>query len=98
MVAEMHAGFGVLRNDCPMQLLHQFQGFEPTLEVLANLDRGLCRLRRKRWVMDRQKTLPAPIPASQSPIIWRLMAGYLVSAMPFAATKPCLTPLPGRIS
>ena len=39
MVAEMHAGFDALRNDCPMQLLHQFQGFEPSADVLSDLDR-----------------------------------------------------------
>lgn len=39
LVAEMHAGFGALRNDCPMQLLYQFQRFKPTADVLGDLDR-----------------------------------------------------------
>lgn len=39
LVAEMHAGFGALRNDCPMQLLYQFQGFKPSADVVADLER-----------------------------------------------------------
>ena len=39
MVAEMHSGFGALRGDCPMQLLHQFEGFVPSEAVLADLAR-----------------------------------------------------------
>ncbi len=39
MVAEMHAGFGALRGDCPMQLLHQYQGFAPSEAVLKDLAR-----------------------------------------------------------
>ena len=39
LVAEMHSGFTALRGDCPMQLLHQWQGFEPSELVRADLDR-----------------------------------------------------------
>jgi glutathione S-transferase len=39
MVAEMHSGFGALRSDCPMQLLHQYPNFIPTDAVLADLAR-----------------------------------------------------------
>lgn len=37
--AEMHAGFGALRQDCPMQLLHVYEGFEPSEAVRADLAR-----------------------------------------------------------
>ncbi|SEQ11556.1 glutathione S-transferase [Thalassovita taeanensis] len=37
--AEMHAGFGGLRSACPMQLLHQYQGFVVSDAVRADLDR-----------------------------------------------------------
>lgn len=37
--AEMHAGFGSLRTQCPMQLLHQFQGLTPSDSTLADLTR-----------------------------------------------------------
>jgi len=30
IVAEMHSGFSPLRTDCPMQLLHQVDGFAPS--------------------------------------------------------------------
>ena len=39
MVAEMHSGFTALRGDCPMQLLHQYEGFTPTEDVRADLSR-----------------------------------------------------------
>ncbi|SFJ32962.1 glutathione S-transferase [Celeribacter neptunius] len=39
LVAEMHAGFTALRGACAMQLLHQYQGFEITDAVQADLDR-----------------------------------------------------------
>lgn len=39
MVAEMHSGFTGLRNECPMQLVHQFQDFEPSETVLQDLER-----------------------------------------------------------
>lgn len=39
LVAEMHSGFGALRSDCPMQLLHQYDAFEPSDAVLADLAR-----------------------------------------------------------
>ena len=37
MVAEMHSGFTALRADCPMQLLHQWQGFAPSDALRADL-------------------------------------------------------------
>ena len=39
LVGEMHSGFSDLRGDCPMQLLHQKQGFEPSDAVRADLAR-----------------------------------------------------------
>lgn len=39
LVSEMHAGFTALRGACPMQLLCQYQGFEPSEAVLADLAR-----------------------------------------------------------
>ncbi|MBV7408587.1 glutathione S-transferase [Maritimibacter sp. DP1N21-5] len=39
MVAEMHSGFAALRGECPMQLLHQFAGFEVSEAVRGDLDR-----------------------------------------------------------
>lgn len=39
LVSEMHAGFGALRGDCPMQLAHQFGGFAPSDAVKADLKR-----------------------------------------------------------
>ncbi|MBW6418946.1 glutathione S-transferase [Celeribacter sp. PS-C1] len=39
LVAEMHAGFTALRGACPMQLLHQYQGFEVTDTVKSDLAR-----------------------------------------------------------
>lgn len=37
LVAEMHSGFGALRDACPMQLLGTVEGFEPSKEVKADL-------------------------------------------------------------
>ncbi|CUH66023.1 glutathione S-transferase [Thalassovita gelatinovora] len=39
IVAEMHAGFTALRSECPMQLLHQYQGFAVSDAVRTDLDR-----------------------------------------------------------
>lgn len=39
LCAEMVGGFSALRNDCPMQLLQCYQGFEPSGEVLTDLAR-----------------------------------------------------------
>ncbi|MDF1802948.1 glutathione S-transferase [Thalassovita sp.] len=38
LAAEMHAGFGALRGDCPMQLLHQYE-LTPSADVLVDLER-----------------------------------------------------------
>jgi glutathione S-transferase len=48
IAAEMHAGFSTLRNDCPMQLLHQYQDFtisDGLKKDLARVDElwGLAR-------------------------------------------------------
>ncbi len=50
MVAEMHAGFGALRATCPMQLLHQYEGFAVPDAVRADLARieTLWTLARER--------------------------------------------------
>lgn len=39
IAAEMHAGFGALRGDCPMQLFGRYEGFEPSADVKADLAR-----------------------------------------------------------
>ncbi|UYV36168.1 glutathione S-transferase [Rhodobacteraceae bacterium D3-12] len=39
MVAELHSGFSGLRGECPMQLLHQYQGFAPSDAVKTDLER-----------------------------------------------------------
>ncbi len=54
MVAEMHSGFGALRNECPMQLLHQFVGFEVSHDLGADLQRlqELWSLARQRHGQD----------------------------------------------
>ena len=39
LVAEMHAGFATLRAACPMQVLGQYQGFEVSAAVTADLAR-----------------------------------------------------------
>jgi len=39
LCAEMTSGFGALRDACPMQLKHVFQGFEPSGAVAADLAR-----------------------------------------------------------
>ena len=50
MVAEMHSGFGALRNECPMQLLHQYVGFNVSDGVHADL----LRLQHL-WSLARQR-------------------------------------------
>lgn len=39
ITAEMHSGFGALRSECPMQLLHQYDGFAVSEGVAADLAR-----------------------------------------------------------
>lgn len=39
LCAEMVAGFAALRGQCPMQLKHCWQGFEPSTDTLRDLDR-----------------------------------------------------------
>jgi glutathione S-transferase len=54
LAAEMHAGFTALRGDCPMQLLHQYQGFAPSDTVKKDLARidELWSLARKEYGQD----------------------------------------------
>lgn len=53
MVAEMHSGFVALRSACPMQLLHQFDGFALSDQVLADLQRV-----ESLWTLARQRHGP----------------------------------------
>lgn len=39
LCSEMVAGFRALRNDCPMQLARRYEGFRPSAEVCADLER-----------------------------------------------------------
>lgn len=50
LVAEMHSGFGALREACPMNLSHQWQGFDPSDAVKADLDRI-----EQLWAVARDK-------------------------------------------
>ncbi|MEJ2036876.1 MAG: glutathione S-transferase [Maritimibacter sp.] len=50
LVAEMHSGFTALRGACPMQLLRQYDGFQPSEAVRADLDRL-----ETIWTMAREK-------------------------------------------
>ncbi|MAM62731.1 glutathione S-transferase [Maritimibacter sp. UBA3975] len=54
MVAEMCAGFSALRGACPMQLLHQYEGFAVSDAVQADLTRieTLWALARERHGAD----------------------------------------------
>lgn len=54
VTAEMHSGFSALRDDCAMQLQHQWQGFAPSGAVRADLDRiqSLWSLARARHGAD----------------------------------------------
>ncbi len=51
LASEMHSGFGALRGDCPMQLLHVYQGFAPSDAVKSDLARiqELWTLARSRY-------------------------------------------------
>ena len=40
MVAEMHAGFGDMRNECTMNLRRYYPGFKPSKAVLADAERA----------------------------------------------------------
>ncbi|WP_417249574.1 glutathione S-transferase [Celeribacter sp.] len=39
LVGEMHAGFSALRSECPMQLLHVYEGFEVSEALKSDLTR-----------------------------------------------------------
>lgn len=56
IVAEMHAGFGALRNECPMQLLHQYEDFSVSPALQSDLDRlqTLWSLARERYGSNSQ--------------------------------------------
>lgn len=51
LAAEMHSGFGPLRETCPMNLRVSYHGFEPPEEVLADL----ARL-EEIWALARRET------------------------------------------
>ena len=61
MVAEMHAGFGALRRDCPMMLAHAWSGFTPSEAVRSDvlrIERLWSRARMRygaggRWLFGR---------------------------------------------
>ncbi|MBV1866191.1 MAG: glutathione S-transferase [Rhodobacteraceae bacterium] len=40
LCAEMHAGFGAMRNDCPMNLRRYYPDFQPTKDVQADAKRA----------------------------------------------------------
>ena len=44
LAAEMHAGFGALRNHCPMNLRVSYTDCEPPAEVLADLPKDAVKL------------------------------------------------------
>ncbi len=50
LVGEMHSGFMALREDCPMQLVRGYEGFQPSQSVLEELARlqALWALARER--------------------------------------------------
>ncbi|MEO0683345.1 MAG: glutathione S-transferase C-terminal domain-containing protein [Pseudomonadota bacterium] len=51
LCAEMHAGFGALRGDCPMALDSRYEGYAPSEAVLADVARieELWAWARKAW-------------------------------------------------
>jgi len=51
LVAELHSGFMALRGECPMQLLHQYDGFQVSCAVQSDLDRlfDLWALARRKF-------------------------------------------------
>ena len=50
MVAEMHSGFSALRGDCPMNLFHLWDKFEPSPAVLADVARM-----EEMWTLARSR-------------------------------------------
>ncbi len=54
LAAEMHSGFGALRGECPMQLLHRYRAFPVSAPIRADLDRieALWALARSRHGND----------------------------------------------
>lgn len=54
LVAEVHAGFSALRNECPMQLLYQYKGFDTSDAVQSDLNRlaELWSLARSRQASE----------------------------------------------
>ncbi len=51
ITAEMHSGFGSLRNDCTMNLRHCYKGFTPSDAVLSDIARveTIWNEARSRW-------------------------------------------------
>ena len=54
LVAEMHAGFNALRDECPCQLLYQYKRFEVSAAVQKDLDRlqELWSLARRQFGVE----------------------------------------------
>ena len=48
MVAEMHSGFGALREACPMNLLRCYDNFEPDKDVTADIERVILLWQQAR--------------------------------------------------
>ena len=66
--AEMHAGFMALRNECPMQLIHQYQHFPVSDAVAADLARI-----EDLWTRARQQF------GADGPVaLWALLTGGCV--------------------
>lgn len=88
MVAEMHAGFRDLRNDCPMNLLKSYHDSAPRPEVLADLARieAIWASARARfgsdgpWLFGRYTAADAFF----APVAARI-AGYNLPVSPTAA-------------
>jgi len=88
LVAEMHAGFQHLRNDCPMNLLKSYQDSAPSPEVLGDLARLALIWARARdrfgaggpWLFGRYSAADAFF----APVAARI-AGYNLPVPPDAA-------------
>lgn len=87
--AEMHAGFTTLRNDCPMQLLHQYQNLSISPALKADLARIEDLWHRARdmaqaegpWLFGRYSLADAFF----APVAARI-AGYDLPVGPLAQT------------
>ena len=50
ITAEMHSGFGALRDACPMMLAFVWEGFEPSVDVMKDLQRA-----EELWTLARTR-------------------------------------------